>query len=770
MMKKLPLLLSFLVIAAAIFWQFYGSMPQTIETNSEAGEEFSTLAAFEHVKVLGQQPHYVGSSAHSFARNYIVSQLMDLGLEAEIQEGYSLSKEGILTKPKNILARIDGSGDGKALLLLTHYDSAVHSSPGASDAASGVGTILEGIRAFQASGAVPVNNIIIVFTDAEELGLNGALLFVKEHPWAKDVGLALNFEARGSGGSSFMLLETNNGNKNLIDQFITANPEFPVTNSLAYSVYKMLPNDTDLTVLREESGINGFNFAFIDDHFDYHTANDTPENLDLNTLAHQGSYLMPLLKHFSQVPLEDLNSDEDVIYFNLPVLNMVQYPFSWTWPLLLVAFLLFAGLVIYGVMKKILKPLQMLKGFAPLMISLILAGLMSFLFWKLCLFIYPRYLEMEHGFTYNGYYYIATVIFFAAAVSFFVYSRFRSEKLSGELFVAPVFLWLLICTLAAVYLEGAAYFVILVFFGLMQLFLLIRQQQPNLLLMSLLSLPSIFILMPFITSFPVALGLKILFVAAILTVFLWTFLWPVFRSYPLLKQFGFAFLLFAFFHVVLAHLNSGFSSERPKPNSLVYLLDSDTNSATWNTYDMLEDDWTDRFFGESSEEAEADTFSSKYNSGFTKTSRAPVILLKEPQIHVEQIAADSLGKQWFELKILPQRKINRMELHTDTITNFPDFYVNGIQADSLKTSDETYHIFHKRWDRRLLTYFAADGDDLVLTFSVQGEELPEFTLYEASHDLLENDQLKVPARREDMMPRPFVLNDAVVIKKTISLK
>ena len=769
-MKKLPLLLSFLVIAAAIFWQFYGSMPQTIETHPEAGEEFSTLAAFEQVKVLGQQPHYVGSSAHSFARNYIVSQLMDLGLEAEIQEGYSLSKDGILTKPRNILARIKGSGEGKALLLLTHYDSAVHSSPGASDAASGVGTILEGLRAFQASGAVPVNDIIIVFTDAEELGLNGALLFVKEHPWAKDVGLALNFEARGSGGSSFMLLETNNGNKKLIDQFITANPEFPVTNSLAYSVYKMLPNDTDLTVLREESGINGFNFAFIDDHFDYHTANDTPENLDLNTLAHQGSYLMPLLKHFSQVPLEDLNSDEDVIYFNLPVLNMVQYPFSWTWPLLLVAFLLFAGLVIYGVMKKILKPLQMLKGFAPLMISLILAGLLSFFFWKLCLFIYPHYLEMEHGFTYNGYYYIATVIFFAAAVSFFVYSRFRSEKLSGEFFVAPLFLWLLICTLAAVYLEGAAYFVILVFFGLIQFFLLIRQQQPNLLLMSLLSLPSIFILMPFITSFPVALGLKILFVAAILTVFLWTFLWPVFRSYPLLKQFGLAFLLFAFFHVVLAHLNSGFSSERPKPNSLVYVLDSDTNSATWNTYDNLEDEWTDRYFGESSEEAEADTFSSKYNSGFTKTSKASVILLKEPQIHVEQIAADSLGRQWFELKILPQRKINRMELHTDAITNFPDFYVNGIQADSLKTSDETYHIFHKRWDRRLLTYFAADEDDLVLRFSVQGEKIPEFTLYEASNDLLENDQLNVPARREDMMPRPFVLNDAVVIKKTVSLK
>jgi Zn-dependent M28 family amino/carboxypeptidase len=40
--------------------------------------------------------------------------------------------------------------------------------------------------------------IIILFSDAEELGLNGAALFVTQHKWAKDIGLVLNFEARGS--------------------------------------------------------------------------------------------------------------------------------------------------------------------------------------------------------------------------------------------------------------------------------------------------------------------------------------------------------------------------------------------------------------------------------------------------------------------------------------------------------------------------------------------------------------------------------------------
>jgi len=98
---------------------------------------------------------------------------------------------------------------------MSHYDSAPHSaSYGASDAGSGVVTVLESVRAYLASGAKPKNDIIICFTDSEELGLDGASLFVNEHPWAKEVALALNFEARGSGGPSNMIVETNGGNAN----------------------------------------------------------------------------------------------------------------------------------------------------------------------------------------------------------------------------------------------------------------------------------------------------------------------------------------------------------------------------------------------------------------------------------------------------------------------------------------------------------------------------------------------------------------------------
>ena len=156
-------------------------------------------------------------------------------------------------------------------------------------------TILETLRAYILNGKKPKNDIIVLFTDAEEVGLDGARLFVNNHPWAKNVGIALNFEARGSGGPSNMIVETNGGNKNLIKAFMEADVKFPVASSLMYSIYKMLPNDTDSTVLREGADIDGFFFAFIDDHYDYHTANDTYDNLDVNTLQHQGEYLLPLV-------------------------------------------------------------------------------------------------------------------------------------------------------------------------------------------------------------------------------------------------------------------------------------------------------------------------------------------------------------------------------------------------------------------------------------------------------------------------------------------
>ena len=344
MKKNNASLLATLFLAGMLGFIYYMTMPQRV-SNATDLSEFSAPKALEHIRNIAQKPHYIGSQNHEVVADYLIQELKKLGLNPQIQEGTTLTEWGNLVKSKNIIARIDGTDSSKALLLLSHYDSAPHSfSFGASDDASGVATILEGLRAFLHHKTTHKNDIVILFSDAEELGLNGAALFVTQHQWAKEIGLALNFEARGTGGPSYMLMEVNQGNSALVEGFTKANPKYPVSNSLMYSIYKMLPNDTDLTVFREQGKIQGFNFAFIDNHFNYHTAQDNFAHVNPTTIAHQGSYLMPLLGYFSNADLQHLDSTQDDVYFNTPF-NFVSYPFSWILKMAIGALLFFLFLL-----------------------------------------------------------------------------------------------------------------------------------------------------------------------------------------------------------------------------------------------------------------------------------------------------------------------------------------------------------------------------------------------------------------------------------------
>ena len=518
----------FLMILA-IYWTYKSLMPSYDDKKLE-NSGFSTERALSQVEKIAEKPHAVGFESHQQVRSYIVEQLNAMGLETTIQEGFVIGDWGNLCRAKNILAKIKGSGEGKALLLLSHYDSSPHSSFGASDAGSGVATILEGVRAFLAENQKPKNDIIILISDGEELGLNGAELFVNEHPWAKDVGLVLNFEARGSGGPSYMLIETNRGNQKLIEEFVNANPDYPVANSLAYSIYKMLPNDTDLTVFREDGDIEGFNFAFIDDHFDYHTALDTHERLDKESLAHQGSYLMPLLHYFADADLDNLKSLNDNIYFNVPFFKLISYPFDWIWPMYLIAIVAFILILVHGFKKGQLESKELLKGFLPMLLILVITGICGYVFWPILTWWYPWFNDMLHGFTYSGHTYILVMALFSIAVCLLIYREYCRISLPN-LLVAPIILWLIICGLVNVYLEGASFFVIPLFALLVGFYVSINQKEPNLYLLLFLSLPAVAIFTPFIKMFPVGLGLKMMIASTLFTSFIFFLSLPFFKAF-----------------------------------------------------------------------------------------------------------------------------------------------------------------------------------------------------------------------------------------------
>ncbi|HUH46057.1 MAG TPA: M28 family peptidase, partial [Arenibacter sp.] len=748
-MKKYSVTISILLILLAIYGGFILSMPGYSPDTDLDEDLFATDRALAHVKKMSQKPHAVGFPAHTEVRNYIILELEKLGLETFVQDGYTAGDWGNLSKATNILARIKGTRPGKALLLLSHYDSSPHSSFGASDAASGVATVLEGVRAFLKQDNAPKNDVIILFSDAEELGLNGADLFVNKHPWAKDVGLSLNFEARGSGGPSYMLLETNRGNSTLIQEFIKANTAYPVANSLVYSVYKMLPNDTDLTVFREDMDIDGFNFAFIDDHFDYHTAKDIYDRLDQNTQAHQGSYLMPLLEHFSQIDLGRLKSPNDSVYFSVPFFKMVSYPFEWIFPMLIIAILLLIILGIYGLKKRVLDIKEMGLGFVPLLMTLTINGVVGFYSWRTLLWAYPQYADMLHGFTYNGYAYIAAFVLFSVSVAFWSYHRFNKLR-TPNLLIAPLIFWLIICSLLAVYLKGGSFFIIPVYALLASLWILIDQKSASPYLFVVLALPAIWLFTPLIKMFPVGLGLKMMVTATILTSLTFFLVLPVFNALKNKNRMAYlCFILFIGF-IASAHFNSGFSKDRARPTSLVYLLDADKQTAQWATYDKVLSPWTSQYLGDEKElpqEREQQTFSSKYGTGFSYVSQAPLRDIAPPVITIAQdtIVGDL---RLLEINIESQRPIQRLEVFLNDIA-IKKAIVNGIPLSD--------HYLQNRKSNKLITHFVSDNDPTRLQISFPKDRNPELTLYESSNDLLNHPQFTVPQRPEDQIPMPFVL-------------
>ncbi|ASV29859.1 M28 family peptidase [Maribacter cobaltidurans] len=753
-MKKTTSVITLLLLILAVYWSIASLMPTYSPDQDKNETVFSTDRAMTHVEAISKEPHGVGFPGHKKVQSYIASQLEKMGLQTQLQTGYTAGDWANLSKATNILARIKGSGNGKALLLLSHYDSSPHSSYGASDAGSGVAAILEGIRAFLAKNEAPKNDIIILISDAEELGLNGADLFVREHPWAKDVGLVLNFEARGSGGPGIMLLETNRGNYNLIKEFSRANPEYPVANSLAYSIYKLLPNDTDLTVFREKGDIDGFNFAFIDDHFDYHTALDTHDRLDKNTLAHQGSYLSALLDHFSALDLDSIRSLKESVYFNVPFFKMVSYPFEWIWPMLFIGIAFFIALLVLGIRKKVLNGKDILKGFVPMLMALVINGAVGYFSWKALTSIYPGYLDMLHGFTYNGHAYILVFVFFSLSICFYAYHKFQVVK-TPNLLIAPLFLWLVICTLLCVYLNGAAFFIIPVYAGLVALYILINQKSPNGFLMLFLGLPAVFILSPFIQLFPIALGLKMMVASTIFATLTFFLLLPLFIRYR--NKRGLAFLSFLLFlgFLVSAHMNSDFNKDNPKPTSLLYVWDVDKNESRWATYEKVLSDWTQQYIGADKkrpQDLSENTISSKYGSGFSYISDAPKKNILTPVIEI--ISDTIIGtKRSIELNVIPQRDVNRLEIFTNNTT------ISKATVNDIELSD--YYLKGRR-NGKLVTHYISENDTTKLLLEYPSEGNLELTFYEASNDLLDNPLFSVPKRPEDIIPMPFVLNDAIL--------
>ncbi len=307
--------------------------------------QFSAERAFAHIREIANEPHPTDSPANALVRAYIVSALNAIGGNVQTQ-AFTFRRNNVEVHGVNLVAILSGSktnaGAGTALALSCHYDS-VPSGPGASDDGVGVATLLETARALRATPPLE-NDVLLLFTDGEEAGLEGARAFVNSSQWLNRIGLVLNFEARGVNGPVYMF-ETSSGNGPLIKGFGQAAPK-PVANPLMYEVYRHMPNGTDLTVFRR-AGVPGLNFAMIGDPEHYHTATDNPAHVSERSLQHAGSYALTLARHFGNVPLTNLRGG-DAVYFDVEGLCFISYPENWALPFSIVTVILFLGFACFA--------------------------------------------------------------------------------------------------------------------------------------------------------------------------------------------------------------------------------------------------------------------------------------------------------------------------------------------------------------------------------------------------------------------------------------
>lgn len=316
--------------------------PRPRDAASTAGL-FDLPRAMADVKTIARAPHPTGSAENTAVRAHILNQMRAIGMEVSTREGRldargtaRLNQWSGRQDPPATLVNLIGILPGTdrtrpAVLLMSHHDS-VWASPGAADDTAGVAVSLEVARQVAAQGKAP-RDLILLVTDGEELGLQGARQFFAGDPLLERIGAVINMEARGGGGRT-TLFETSAGNGEAVGAYRQSAIR-PGGSSLATYVYSVLPNDTDLS---EAMGGNwvSWNFAFIGRPGLYHSPLISPDRLDQGALQDMGWQVSGLTQALLAAP-ELPRKAPDMVFFDLFGLVLVSYATWWGWAMLALA-------------------------------------------------------------------------------------------------------------------------------------------------------------------------------------------------------------------------------------------------------------------------------------------------------------------------------------------------------------------------------------------------------------------------------------------------
>ncbi len=758
-----PGVLAFLFI---LFWGgfslYQDNSPAAVSANA-GPNEFSSGRAIKYLEAITKQPHPPGSTEHAAVREYIVETLRSYGVEPEIQTATVIDRQGapvlLAGTVRNVIAKLPGTENSKAILVAGHYDTSPQAF-GASDDGAAVVAMLESLRALKA-GPPLKNDVIFLFTDAEEEGLLGANGFMAEHPLARDVGLVLNFEARGDGGPSIMF-ETSNNNGWLIPEFARAAPH-PVANSLSYEIYKRLPNSTDFTVFKNR-GLDGLNFAYIDGLSSYHTRLDNIQRINEGSLQHHGSYLLALTRHFGNLDLRQIRSANSV-YFDVLGSALIHYPYSWSIPITILVLLLFVALVVVGLRAKHLTVRGIVFGCLAFVLTTVTITALEYLLWAVIFKLRYASEVRPLGETYYSNLYLIGFIALAVAVTAALYNLFRRKTSTENLAAGGLVWWAILMLFTTFYLPGASYLftwpLMFSVVGLAAGLALKRRNQHALAITIILvsAVPGLLLLIPLTYQIFVGLTLNSIAVVAVLVLLQLGLLISHLDVMTRANKWSLPVLggLISMGFIAAGLLITSIDRQHPKPNNIFYALNADTGKAVWASIDRTPDEWTSQLLSANPENKPLpEFFSPGDRSARVRQNSAPAAQIAPPQIVVVNDQKSGEVRQ-LRLHITSTRMAPVLSLYVDSKAEFLSSMVNGKRLDPGNK---------QMWNMR---YVAPPPEGVEIELEFKAQEPLKIRVVDQSYSLPEIPNLNL-ARPDNTIPSFNGLSDATLVSKTFSFQ
>jgi hypothetical protein len=756
-------LLSFVfILLVAIAALSYLVLPAVVPASAPV-TEFSAERAIENLKVIAREPHPTGSIANARVRDYLVEQLKQEGLEPQIQRTGVASLMEDFPGPygagtvENILARLKGSESTGGVLLMAHYDS-VAPAPGATDDGSGVVTLLETLRALRI-GPPPRNDVIIVFTDGEELGTVGVQGFVDEHPWANEISVALNLDAGGSCGPA-SISETKHLHEWLVHEIAKSVPH-PLTASL-----DVFPRWAGLDSTELDSAIPTLDGGYSGCRTAYHTRMDNLQNLDPRSIQDEGNYTLAVARDLANLDLKRTPPEQRLVYF-IFFGRLIIYPMAWVLPLMIITLALFVGVLLLAFRRGHLSG----RGLG---LSLLLwptaaaaaSGAVAFLWWVLqALHLVSSSFESA----YNAPTYALGFVALTIAATSSLYVTIRRKAGALDLAMSAFLLCMALLVLTYFFAPGTSFLLMWpLFFALLSLgvgLVLDRSDSKLLKIVQLIcaGIP-VFLFTPLIWDLAILESgvVRTMISLTIFTVVLLALLAPQLEVMTAHRKWLLpgACAVLSLTFISFGALHSGYDALHPRPDSIAYWLNADTGKGSWISLDERPDGWTSQFLTGGIERDKIDIFVVPGGESVLKTSAQP-LKLPAPEIVTLDDSVSS-NERILRLRLTSLRNADVLWVALENVT------VLRATIDGKKLPSKTVEPNDRLWG---FYYAVPRADGIELDIAVGLGDAPRLTLTDQTNGLPDIPGLHIKPRTEAQMPLHYypAFDSTILVSHSISI-